>query len=343
MSHASPRPRGTRLNGHNMVVTIVTPTFNHERYIGRCLESAIAQTDGRWELIVVDDGSTDRTGEIVQAMDDPRIRYVYREHLGIMHLADSYNLALEMATGEFIAVLEGDDFWPADKIERQLGMFDRPEIVLTWGRVGVTDEAGDHVRTTPSTAVMGRMRDPTQTQVLRMLLKKNVIPASSVICRRDALIGIGGFQQPDGIPTTDYPTWLELCRVGRFSSSDAVLGFHRKHRGQVTVLMKAEMDLVLDSGTRFIERLSDPERASLGVSMAEAHDIERDRHGYLSYEAGRAALAAGKDELARAAFRKAMRSGSVSTRAKASLGLGCSYSGLDLERLITAANWARGR
>ena len=134
------------------LVSIITPTYNHALYIGRCLESVLAQTEPRWEQIVVDDGSTDGTAEIVKHFADARIRYVAQPHRGISGLGDAYNLALDLARGEFVAILEGDDFWPQDKLERQLPEFEDPEVVLSWGLAAETDPAGEARRLHPAPA-----------------------------------------------------------------------------------------------------------------------------------------------------------------------------------------------
>ena len=134
------------------LVSIITPTYNHALYIGRCLESVLAQTEPRWEQIVIDDGSTDGTAEIVNQFTDARIRYVAQRHRGIAGLGDAYNLALRMARGEYVAILEGDDFWPQDKLERQLPEFEDPEVVLSWGLAAETDPAGETRRLTLNSA-----------------------------------------------------------------------------------------------------------------------------------------------------------------------------------------------
>ena len=85
------------------LVSIITPTYNHGLYIGRCLESVLAQTEPRWEQIVIDDGSTDGTADVVGRSTDARIRYVSQPHRGITGLGDAYNLALGMARGEYVA------------------------------------------------------------------------------------------------------------------------------------------------------------------------------------------------------------------------------------------------
>jgi glycosyltransferase involved in cell wall biosynthesis len=331
------------LSGIEPIVSIITPTFNHERYIRDCLESAIAQTDPRWEQLVIDDGSTDRTEAIVRSFEDPRIRYVRREQLGIMHLAASYNIALGMARGEFVAVLEGDDLWPADKIERQLPLFDRPEVVLAWGRARLVSEIGEYERTVPTSAFIARMQRRSPGETIRSLLRTNFVPAGTVMCRRDALLRIGGFQQPEDIVTTDYPTWLELCRVGWFASADQVLGFHRRHSDSAGHSNHDEMSLVLYWGARFVERLPDLERERLGVTVAEAHHVERLRRAYLDYGSGRTALEGGHVQQARALFRNGLRHGSRTTQMKSAFGLTCAYLGLDLEQIARVGYRIRGR
>ena len=131
------------------LVSILTPTYNHQLYIRQCIESVLAQTDERWEQIVLDDGSTDATGAIVSSFKDERVRYVPQEHTGIEHLADTYNKGLAMARGELIAVLEGDDFWPPDKLERQIPAFADPDVVLSWGQGGQVDATGRVLRVWP--------------------------------------------------------------------------------------------------------------------------------------------------------------------------------------------------
>jgi len=69
---------------HEPFVTIITPTYNHEKFIGQCIESVLAQTYPHWEQIIIDDGSIDHTREVVLRYRDNRIKYVYQENLGIL-------------------------------------------------------------------------------------------------------------------------------------------------------------------------------------------------------------------------------------------------------------------
>ena len=118
------------------LVSIITPTFQHERFIHSCLRSVLAQDYGRWELIVIDDASTDRTAQIVEsyARRDSRIRLVqHQTNYGTARLADTYNEALAHCAGDLIAILEGDDEWRPKKLSAQVHAFQETQVILCYG------------------------------------------------------------------------------------------------------------------------------------------------------------------------------------------------------------------
>jgi glycosyltransferase involved in cell wall biosynthesis len=94
------------------LVSVITPTYNHERYIAACVESVFGQTYPYWEQVIVDDGSEDGTLEVLSRYRDDRLRVVRLPHRGLAHLGETYNVALAHARGDLIAILEGDDFLP---------------------------------------------------------------------------------------------------------------------------------------------------------------------------------------------------------------------------------------
>ncbi len=98
-------------------VSVVIPAYNHERFIRDAVDSVLNQTFADLELIVVDDGSTDRTGEIVQSYDDPRLQYHWQENQDAFN---TINNGMRMATGDFIAILNSDDIWELNRLERLL-------------------------------------------------------------------------------------------------------------------------------------------------------------------------------------------------------------------------------
>jgi glycosyltransferase involved in cell wall biosynthesis len=111
----------------NPLISCIVPVFNGERYLGEALDSILAQTYRPIEIIVVDDGSTDGTGELVARYGD-RIRYFRQNNEGA---PTARNAGLSAARGAFVAFLDSDDLWHPDKLERQMGRFEaQPELDL---------------------------------------------------------------------------------------------------------------------------------------------------------------------------------------------------------------------
>lgn len=98
-------------------VSVVIPAYNHERFVGAAVESVLGQTFEDFELIVIDDGSTDNTGEVVQGYDDPRISYFFQENQDAFN---TINRGLAMARGAFIAILNSDDIYTENRLSRLL-------------------------------------------------------------------------------------------------------------------------------------------------------------------------------------------------------------------------------
>ena len=101
-------------------VSVVVPTYNCARFLGRTIDSALRQTYRDFEIIVVDDGSTDGTQALIAAYEES-VRYVYQTNQGA---SAARNAALSRASGEFIAYLDADDLWRPDKVIRQVEFLD---------------------------------------------------------------------------------------------------------------------------------------------------------------------------------------------------------------------------
>ncbi len=231
------------LDMSNPLVTIISPTYNHQQYIGECIRSVLAQTYSHWEMMIVDDGSTDRTVEIARSFTDARITIISKEHGGIERLGESYNLALKQSQGEFIAILEGDDVWPQDKLAVQIGGFNKQDVVLSWGRFFSISDDGNQIREIPATPILDEsyLNNPIGSIQNHLFLVNHIVPAVSVMIRRSALDRIGGFWQPDGVVFVDYSTWLKLALIGKFSFIDSNLGMWRIHSSQMSIEHKYAM------------------------------------------------------------------------------------------------------
>ena len=216
------------------IVAVIMPAYNHAAFIGDAIDSVLAQTLDAWELIVVDDSSTDETLEIVRRRRDPRIRVLERDHGGLHSLGEIYRAALDASTAPLLAVLEGDDTWPPDKLASQVTDFDDPEVVLSYGEGWLIDDFGcRYGRVEPPFPESIRTNRPTGAIVPDLLLN-NAILSPTVVLRRSALEAIGGFWQPDGVPYVDHPTWLLLAGQGAFAYHSSIVGSWRRHPAQWT-------------------------------------------------------------------------------------------------------------
>ncbi len=312
------------------LVSIITPTYNHEGFIEQCIESVLAQTYPHWEQIIIDDGSTDKTGELAGQYDDKRIKYIRQDNVGIWGLSETYNRALQLSQGELIGVLEGDDFWPPGKLEKQVPAFDSENIILSWGKALTVNTGGKTLSIGPKGFKC--LENANHRGMLRSLLIEDFIPACTAMCRKSALLSIGGFQRSEHTPTVDYPTWLELSLLGEFSVVDEVLGYWRCHEQQVSSTMVIEIAGASKHSIDFFKRMPQELARSVGLTLDELVANHQRQVAIATFHTGRIALISGNWDKAKEEFRRVLSTESPSsTRLRAQVGLVCAYCKLDLE------------
>lgn len=212
---------------------------HHAPYIKCAIESVIYQTFEDWELIIVDDGPIGKAISIVDRYNDPRIRYIKQEHVGVWFLGTSYNRALAQARSPFIAILEGDDWWPNNKLEIQIPEMQQNNAVLSYG-IGeaISADGKAKLRTQPPSALRNNLRalrnEPIGSIAVAMACHWQFLSPPCIVLRKDALDRISGFQQPDYYPAVDFPTTLQLAALGSFHYMPTVLGYSRMHANSVT-------------------------------------------------------------------------------------------------------------
>lgn len=183
------------------LVSIIVPNYNSEKFIKETLDSVLAQTYQNWEMFVVDDCSTDGSVEIIRsyAEKDARIRLVLREkNSGV---ANVRNAGIQLANGEYIALLDSDDVWTADKLARQVSLLQETGADLAYCSYDFIDEN--------STPLNKTFKVPEKTNFKKML-GCNVIGCSTVIMKAKL------FKENPFKPEfyhEDYVLWMELMRL----------------------------------------------------------------------------------------------------------------------------------
>ena len=219
------------------LISILTPLYNQSPYVEETMRSVLTQTYHNWEWIIIDDGSTDITKDVVHSYRDERIHYHYQEHGGIDKICLAHNKALALSKGEFIALIDGDDLWPEYKLEKQLKSFTDDAVVLSYGECCLINSAGKEIDYiyVPRDRNISR-NNPIGTSLREFLLKANsFIYNPTVLIRRSALERIGGFVVYKGL-AHDFPTWCRLSLEGKFDPVTSCLGYWRKHNNSTSFL-----------------------------------------------------------------------------------------------------------
>lgn len=227
------------------LVSIITPTYNHEKYILECIDSVISQTFSEWEMIIVNDGSTDSTLQLIveKAKEDSRILVFDQKNIGIYRLGETYNFALGKSRGKYISILEGDDLWESDKLERQVkALENNSEIVLAWGKASsVNADTGEVYGLHPVIVESDLLFNKPTGNILNLIYIENCLPALTITIRKDALLKVGGFIQKPNLPLVDLPTLLELSLLGEFYYDNVLMGSWRIYANQVTKTYTVEI------------------------------------------------------------------------------------------------------
>jgi glycosyltransferase involved in cell wall biosynthesis len=245
------------------------PVRDGERFLGEAVESVLTQTVSELELVVVDDGSTDSTPELLAGIADPRVRVLTQAPGG---LAAAINAGCAEARAPVIARMDSDDVALPDRLERQLAFLDaRPDVALLGGGIILVDEDG-------------RELDREHAPATPVLTVRNDLVHATVAMRTDAFRELGGYRLDQA---EDYDLWLRFQeRYGVAAISEPVLRY-RLHPGQfsVTKLERQALGALCVRAAAHerragrpdpledVERLDDAIAAKLGVSREE---IDRD-------------------------------------------------------------------
>lgn len=193
----------------NMSISVVIPAYNSERFIRRCLASVFAQTLKPDEVIVVDDGSTDNTSDRAEELGASVIRCINGGP------SAARNRGIEKATSEWIALLDADDSWSPEKLERQIACA-RSETVLVYTGIHIFDERGVREERLATDVASAK----------KMLRYCNPIVPSSALLRRSAVVRAGGFRE-DSCGCEDWDMWVRLQDWGTFAAlPDALTNYY---------------------------------------------------------------------------------------------------------------------
>lgn len=225
-------------------VSIVTTTYNYGHYLGSMIESVLAQTFGDWELILVDDGSTDNTRDVVDGYRaERRIQYHGGSRQG---LAAARNKGIALSQAPLVALLDADDLWMPTKLARQVPLFAAdPRVGVVYSRRLLMGPAGEDLPVTQPKMHRGRL-------LARIFHSNAFICSSTLVMRRDLLDAVGRFGD---VPlAVDYDLLLRLADRCRFDYVDEPLCRYRTGHANMSRRSEERLRVALSIMDRAVER-----------------------------------------------------------------------------------------
>lgn len=205
------------------LVSVVMPTYNHGKYVGRAIDTVLGQTYREFELIVIDNHSEDDTESIVtaRALKDSRIKYKKYNNHGI--IAASRNEAIKTAQGSWLAFIDSDDLWYPRKLERVM------QFLAADPSIDLVCHDEDHIAGQEE-RIVKKARYGPYTTYEELLFKGNSLSTSAVVVRKDCALSAGLFcEDPAMVTAEDYEFWMRLGKICHISYLHEFLGAWRIH------------------------------------------------------------------------------------------------------------------
>lgn len=225
-------------------VTVIIPAYNCERFIGQTIESVLQQTYSNFELLIIDDGSSDGTKAVIESYEDERIRYFFQNNHG--GPSKARNKGLDNAVGEYVFIFDSDDLMRPEKLERSVAALEsNPDANILCTRFSLIDEANEILREdylkeyTTLSALIGtpgideKAYYLTSNELLPTIVKTNFIGTSSVALRKSALVADERFDE--GLKNADDRLmWIQLLSKHNGIFLNAVLHDYRVVKAGIT-------------------------------------------------------------------------------------------------------------
>jgi glycosyltransferase involved in cell wall biosynthesis len=236
------------------VLTVLMSVFNGEAFLAESVESILKQTFHDFEFLIVDDGSTDTTAEILSkyAASDARIRVIRHENRG---RAESLNIGIRLAAGDYIARMDADDIALPGRFALQMEFLERHvEVGVLGGAVELINPQGQGLET---------IRPPLEDEAIRsVMLEYNPIYHPTVMMRKDAVLAAGGYRRAL-LDADDFDLWLRIGEHSQLANLDHTLLKYRIHGSQVTVRnMRHQIMCVIAARTAALRKRGTPDPLS---------------------------------------------------------------------------------
>lgn len=244
------------------LVSVIIPSYNAGKFIAAAVDSVLGQTYKNYEIVVVDDGSTDNTKEVLKPyIDQGKIRYIYQEN---KKQAAARNNGIKHSRGELLAFLDADDVWLPGKLELQVPLFRDEEVGMVYGNGVIWENGSERPRSPTKGPQKGNIFYP-------LMVYGSHIWASTVILRRECVDKVGLFNESKSyVGTEDYDMWLRVAYHYKVDYVPEVVEKYRIHGDNVSldtdVMFNDQITVVKD-----VARLFHIPKSSLDGTLARIY------------------------------------------------------------------------
>ena len=247
------------------LVSVITPAYNASATIGDTIESVLSQTFSDFEMIIIDDGSSDDTANVVHRFKDNRIIYIYQTS---KERSEARNNGIKNAKGKYIAFLDADDTWFPEKLEKQIKLFEvSPGLGLVYSDLYLVED-----NTLRIIVQYSKIRKLFRGHVpSRIMLEENFIQSPTPIVRREVFDNVGYFD-PDLNPCEDIDMWIRIIARYAVDFVDQPLAYYRIHPNQTS--WKNKPDILFESTHKLIDKI---EATFLSEELLHPNDIIKSR------------------------------------------------------------------
>jgi len=250
------------------LVSIIMNCHNGERYLNEAIDSAYSQTYKTWEIIFWDNASTDRSAEIAKSYDH-RLRYFRSEAKA--NLYEARNFALKNARGEFIAILDTDDLWMAEKLERQIPLFKDDQVGIVFSDAIYFNNKGQ-------TKQLYKTRPYYTGWCFRQLLKDYFICLQSVVIRRKAVFELDEMFDPRFNIAGDTDMFRRIAYDWKLEMINEPLVRYRIHSNSLVAtridLLINEMDMMIEKYRRMYSDFEEKYKEEVTCMVRECHILD---------------------------------------------------------------------
>ena len=218
----------------NPKISVIMPAYDAEKYIAEAIESTLNQTFADFEFVIIDDGSTDSTGKIIEEYARKDERIIFLKNQKNVKISKTLNKGIKIAKGKYIARRDADDWSHPDGLEKQYHfMEEHPEIGISGGSMEVVDKHGKRIGI--------RRYNLTDAAIRKKLFRYSPFSHPLVMIRRDILSKCGLYN-PELVPAEDYDLYFRIGMLSKFGNLDDIILKYKMLEESITSRKEREME-----------------------------------------------------------------------------------------------------